>query len=42
VRKRIVEAVREGVSEPASQNIARMKKQAMAEAAESALRRTGI
>jgi ParB family chromosome partitioning protein len=36
-KERIVQAVRESVSEQAAQNIARMKKQAMAEAAEAAL-----
>jgi ParB family transcriptional regulator, chromosome partitioning protein len=36
-KERIVQAVREGASEQAAQNIARMKKQAMAEAAEAAL-----
>jgi ParB family transcriptional regulator, chromosome partitioning protein len=36
-KERIVEAVREGVSAQAADNIARMKKQAMAEAAEAAL-----
>jgi ParB family chromosome partitioning protein len=36
-KERIVEAVREGASEQAAQNIAAMKKQAMAEAAEAAL-----
>lgn len=36
-KQRIVQAVREGVSEQAAENIARMKKQAMAEAAEAAL-----
>ena len=40
-KERIVQAVREGVSEQAAQNIARMKKQAMAEAAETALVRKG-
>jgi ParB family chromosome partitioning protein len=34
---RIVQAVREGASKQQAQNIARMKKQAMAEAAEAAL-----
>jgi ParB family chromosome partitioning protein len=34
---RIVEAVRDGVSEQAAQNIVRLKKHAMAEAAEAAL-----
>ena len=36
-KERILQAVREGASEQAAQNIARMKKQAMAEAAEAAL-----
>jgi ParB family transcriptional regulator, chromosome partitioning protein len=36
-KERIVQAVREAVSEQAAQNIASMKKQAMAEAAEAAL-----
>jgi ParB family chromosome partitioning protein len=36
-KERIVEAVRNGVSEQAAQNIVRMKKPAMAEAAEAAL-----
>ena len=36
-KERIVQAVREGASEQAAENIARMKKQAMAEAAEAAL-----
>jgi ParB family transcriptional regulator, chromosome partitioning protein len=36
-KERIVQAVREAVSEQAAGNIARMKKQAMAEAAEAAL-----
>jgi ParB family chromosome partitioning protein len=36
-KERIVQAVREGVSAQAADNIARMKKQAMAEAAEKAL-----
>jgi ParB family chromosome partitioning protein len=36
-KERIVRAVREGVSEQAAHNIARMKKQAMADAAEAAL-----
>jgi len=36
-RERIVQAVREAVSDQAAQNIASMKKQAMAEAAEAAL-----
>ena len=36
-KERIVQAVREGASEQAAENIARMKKQAMAEAAEVAL-----
>jgi ParB family transcriptional regulator, chromosome partitioning protein len=36
-KERIVQAVREGVSPQAADNIARMKKQAMAEAAEAAL-----
>lgn len=36
-KERIVQAVRDGASEQAAQNIARMKKQAMAEAAEAAL-----
>jgi ParB family transcriptional regulator, chromosome partitioning protein len=36
-KERIVEAVREGASDRAAENIARMKKQAMAEAAEAAL-----
>jgi hypothetical protein len=36
-KERIVEVVREGVSAQAADNIARMKKQAMAEAAEAAL-----
>ena len=36
-KERIVQAVREGVSAQAAENIARMKKQAMAEAAEVAL-----
>jgi ParB family chromosome partitioning protein len=40
-KERIVEAVREGVSAQAADNIARMKKQAMAEAAEAALKGTG-
>jgi ParB family chromosome partitioning protein len=35
--ERIVQAVREGVSDQAAENIARMKKQAMAEAADAAL-----
>jgi ParB family chromosome partitioning protein len=36
-KERIVQAVREGASAQAAENIARMKKQAMAEAAEAAL-----
>jgi ParB family transcriptional regulator, chromosome partitioning protein len=36
-KERIVQAVREGASEQAAENIARMKKQAMSEAAEAAL-----
>jgi ParB family chromosome partitioning protein len=36
-KERIVHAVREAVSDQAAQNVARMKKQAMAEAAETAL-----
>jgi ParB family chromosome partitioning protein len=36
-KERILEAVREGMSAQAAENIARMKKQAMAEAAEAAL-----
>jgi ParB family chromosome partitioning protein len=36
-KERIVQAVREAVSDQAAQNIARLKKQAMAEAAEAAL-----
>lgn len=36
-KERIVQAVREGVSPQAADNIASMKKQAMAEAAEAAL-----
>jgi ParB family chromosome partitioning protein len=36
-KERIVQAVREGASGQAAENIARMKKQAMAEAAEAAL-----
>jgi ParB family chromosome partitioning protein len=36
-KERIVEAVRDGVSEQAAQNIVRLKKPAMAEAAEAAL-----
>jgi ParB family chromosome partitioning protein len=36
-KERIIEAVRDGVSEQAAQNIVRMKKPAMAEAAEAAL-----
>lgn len=36
-KERIVQAVREGMSAQAAENIARMKKQAMAEAAEAAL-----
>jgi hypothetical protein len=37
-KERIVEAVRDGVSEQAAQNIVRLKKPAMAEAAEAVLR----
>jgi ParB family chromosome partitioning protein len=40
-KERIVQAVREGVSGQAAENIARMKKQAMAEAAEAALKGKG-
>jgi ParB family chromosome partitioning protein len=40
-KERIVQAVREGASEQAAQTIARMKKQAMAEAAVAALGRRG-
>jgi ParB family chromosome partitioning protein len=40
-KERIVEAVREGVSAQAADNIARMKKPAMAEAAEAALKGKG-
>jgi ParB family transcriptional regulator, chromosome partitioning protein len=36
-KERIVQAVRDGVSAQAAENIASMKKQAMAEAAEAAL-----
>ena len=36
-KERVVQAVRDGASEQAAQNIARMKKPAMAEAAEAAL-----
>jgi ParB family chromosome partitioning protein len=40
-KERILEAVREGVSPEAATNIATMKKQAMAEAAEQRLAGTG-
>jgi ParB family chromosome partitioning protein len=40
-KERIVQAVREGASNQAAENIARMKKQAMAEAAEVALKGKG-
>jgi ParB family transcriptional regulator, chromosome partitioning protein len=40
-KERILEAVREGVSKEAAENIAKMKKQAMAEAAEKRLAGTG-
>jgi ParB family chromosome partitioning protein len=40
-KERILEAVREGVSEQAARNIANLKKQQMAEAAEKLLAGTG-
>jgi ParB family chromosome partitioning protein len=40
-KERIIEAVREGVSAQAAENIARLKKAAMAEAAETVLANTG-